>query len=158
MYLNTNRASNDLYHENYDCIGVMFASLINYYPYHEKDSEELEIKSLEILNKVICDFDDTVSCLLKFFKFNVREKDANFSFLLQLFERKFKTIEKIKVAGSTYMAACGLHPGQRNAETLSGLSSAQILLTLTEFAASVMRKLQNINREFETDFKLRVGN
>ena len=37
------------------------------------------------------------------------------TFLLQLlFEAQFARIEKIKVISSTYMAACGLQPGQKN--------------------------------------------
>ncbi|KAK6629112.1 hypothetical protein RUM43_002929 [Polyplax serrata] len=133
VYLNTNRASNDLYHENYDCIAVMFASLVNYDLYTEKNTDQSDIKGLEILNKIICDFDDA------------------------LYESRFKTVEKIKVAGSTYMAACGLHPGQKESSNADGVSSTKVVLTLIEFAATVFRRLQLINKEFNTDFKLRIG-
>lgn len=61
VYLNTNRASNELYHENYDCVAVMFASLTNYSLYDDGDKEFSELRSLEILNQIICDFDSSVS-------------------------------------------------------------------------------------------------
>uniref|UniRef100_A0A1A9X0W6 adenylate cyclase n=1 Tax=Glossina brevipalpis TaxID=37001 RepID=A0A1A9X0W6_9MUSC len=69
---------NELYYEEYDNVAVMFASIKNY------DTENV---GLRVLNEIICDFDD----VLKHFES----------------EGAFK-IEKIKVAGWTYMAACGL--------------------------------------------------
>ncbi|KAL9911197.1 adenylyl cyclase X D isoform 3-T3 [Glossina fuscipes fuscipes] len=69
---------NELYYEEYDNVAVMFASIENY------DTENV---GLRVLNEIICDFDD----VLKHFES----------------EGAFK-IEKIKVAGWTYMAACGL--------------------------------------------------
>ncbi|KAI8126037.1 hypothetical protein FF38_01067 [Lucilia cuprina] len=69
---------NELYYEEYDNVAVMFASIKNY---------DIESVGLRVLNEIICDFDD----------------------VLKLFEAEgmFK-VEKIKVAGWTYMAACGL--------------------------------------------------
>ena len=80
------------------------------------------------------------------------------NFLLQLFENKFKTVEKIKVAGSTYLAACGLHPGQKDSKDLiRRKESTKMVVILAEFAANVLRRLEKINKDFKTDFKLRIG-
>ncbi|XP_005175233.1 adenylyl cyclase X E [Musca domestica] len=69
---------NELYYEEYDNVAVMFATIKNY---------DIDNVGLRVLNEIICDFDE----------------------VLKLFESEgmFK-VEKIKVAGWTYMAACGL--------------------------------------------------
>lgn len=71
-------------------------------------------------------------------------------------------MEKIKVAGWTYMAACGLDPGRRESNTscTNGTdtnSSEQFALILARFAAEMMRTLHKINQDFSTNFRLRVG-
>lgn len=67
-------------------------------------------------------------------------------------------VEKIKIAGWTYMAACGLDPTRR--ESFDSISYNQsigdsqhttpynkaILITMVEFAAAVMMQLQNFNK------------
>lgn len=50
--------------------------------YTENNLNEQGLKCLQLLNEIICDFDQLLSCT------------------------PFKTIEKIKTIGSTYMAAC----------------------------------------------------
>lgn len=50
--------------------------------YTENNLNEQGLKCLQLLNEIICDFDQLLSC------------------------PPFKTIEKIKTIGSTYMAAC----------------------------------------------------
>lgn len=68
-------------------------------------------------------------------------------------------VEKIKVAGWTYMAACGVDPGRR--DSVNSLNtdsySENVVLVLTRFAAKMMGVLENINRETFQNFKLRVG-
>lgn len=79
-------------------------------------------------------------------------------------------VEKIKVAGWTYMAACGLDPSRRdsvnsssNVSTYGGHNSAYdkaIVLTMVEFAAAMMMQLQTFNRGSFQSFEglnLRIG-
>jgi len=76
-----------------------------------------------------------------------------------LFEESFKQVEKIKVAGWTYMAACGLDPGRRDSINSLNMASYSdhVVLVLTRFAAQMMGILQRINSETFQTFKLRVG-
>jgi len=65
VYLNTHRTANELYHENYDSVAVMFATLTNYTLCDDEDQTCSELRSLEILNQIICDFDNKVNiCFL----------------------------------------------------------------------------------------------
>ena len=76
-----------------------------------------------------------------------------------LFEAGFMRVEKIKVAGWTYMAACGVDPGRRDSviSLHKNSYSEHVVLVLTRFAAKMMGVLQNINRETFQTFRLRVG-
>lgn len=48
----------DLYHERYSCIAVMFASIPNYKEfYDENDVNKQGLECLRLLNEIICDFD-----------------------------------------------------------------------------------------------------
>lgn len=48
----------DLYHEHYNCIAVMFASIPNYKEfYDENDVNKQGLECLRLLNEIICDFD-----------------------------------------------------------------------------------------------------
>lgn len=80
---------NDFYNEEYENVAVMFATIMNFETASDSiDSENNELKSL---NEIICAFD---------------EKLLSFPGLLK--------IEKIKVAGWSYMCACGLDPGRND--------------------------------------------
>jgi adenylate cyclase len=76
-----------------------------------------------------------------------------------LFHASYLRVEKIKVAGWTYMAACGLDPGRRDSVNSVNRDSYSdhVVLVLTRFAANMMGVLQKINRETFQTFKLRVG-
>lgn len=81
----------DLYHESYPSIAVMFASIPNYKEfYDETDTNKQGLECLRLLNEIICDFDKL------------------------LLKPKFSSIEKIKTIGSTYMLASGLSPGKED--------------------------------------------
>lgn len=78
---------NDFYNEEYENVAVMFATIMNFEAASNSiDSENNELRSL---NDIICAFDEN----------------------LQTFSGYLK-IEKIKVAGWSYMCACGLEPGR----------------------------------------------
>ncbi|GIZ02922.1 adenylate cyclase type 2, partial [Caerostris extrusa] len=131
-FLSTNRQAEELYHERYRNVAVMFASIPNYKEfYDETDINKQGLECLRLLNEIICDFDKL------------------------LLKPKFSRIEKIKTIGSTYMAAAGLQPGREE----NGDESRQghNLLALTEFAIALMALLDQINRESFQRFRLRVG-
>ena len=72
------------YSQNHDCVGVMFASIVNFRHLLQDDENKGE-DSLRLLNSIISEFD------------------------MLLEKQQFAGIEKIKTIGSTYMAASGLN-------------------------------------------------
>lgn len=78
---------NDFYNEEYENVAVMFATIMNFEA--STNTIESENNELKSLNEIICAFDD------KLYTFSGNLK-----------------IEKIKVAGWSYMCACGLDPGR----------------------------------------------
>ena len=72
------------YSQNHDCVGVLFASIVNFRHLLQHDENKGE-DSLRLLNCIISEFD------------------------MLLEKQQFTSIEKIKTIGSTYMAASGLN-------------------------------------------------
>ncbi|KAH1009575.1 hypothetical protein HUJ04_001908 [Dendroctonus ponderosae] len=128
-----NTLSQELYHQSYSRVGVVFASITNYHEFYtELDGNNQGVECLRLLNEIIADFDDLLS------------------------EERFKAIDKIKTVGSTYMAAVGLMPDLRildEDEATAGLH----LGTLVEFVFAMRERLLNINENSYNNFMLRVG-
>ncbi|XP_059048052.1 adenylyl cyclase X E-like [Achroia grisella] len=147
VYLNMNRSIDELYYEKYDNVAVMFASLTDYKLGVEDDADLSDKTVLGMLDSVISDFDR----------------------LLLTGSSAYK-VEKIKMAGWTYMAACGLEPSKRQSFDSTSINSniknqntvynRAIVMTMLEFAAAMMRKLQDFNRGSFQSFEglnLRIG-
>ncbi|CAH0724707.1 unnamed protein product, partial [Brenthis ino] len=148
VYLDLNRSLDELYYEKYDNVAVMFASLTDYKLGLENDEDLSDKFVLSILDEVISDFDR-----------------------LLLTGSSVHKVEKIKMAGWTYMAACGLDPNRRDSFDSSSYTSLvdknkntpynrAIVLTMVEFAAAMMMQLQNFNRGSFQSFEglsLRIG-
>lgn len=95
-FLKKERLTQELYHESYSSVAVMFASIPNYKEfYDETDVNKQGLECLRLLNEIICDFDKL------------------------LLKPKFSGIEKIKTIGSTYMVASGLRPGKEEGAFVS---------------------------------------
>ncbi|KAK4296504.1 hypothetical protein Pmani_031004, partial [Petrolisthes manimaculis] len=129
-FLVNSNTPQELYHERYSSVGVMFASIPNYKEfYDETDVNKQGLECLRLLNEIICDYDK----------------------LLQ--KPKYSLVEKIKTIGSTYMVASGLHPGKEEAQD----RTERCLVLLVEFALALAAVLDAINKESFQNFKLRVG-
>ncbi|XP_037294746.1 adenylate cyclase type 2 isoform X2 [Manduca sexta] len=132
-FLTSVASEEDLYHERYSSIAVMFASIPNYKEfYDETDVNKQGLECLRLLNEIICDFDKL------------------------LLKPKFSCIEKIKTIGSTYMIASGLRPGKED-QTDANTKEEHTVAILVEFAIALMTILDQINRESFQRFKLRIG-
>ncbi|XP_026481502.1 adenylate cyclase type 2-like [Ctenocephalides felis] len=133
-FLRSARVKEQLYHERYACVAVMFASIPNYKEfYDETDVNKQGLECLRLLNEIICDFDKL------------------------LLKPKFSSIEKIKTIGSTYMLASGLRPGKEESAEELKRSEEQTVVVLVEFACALFAALDQINRESFQRFRLRVG-
>lgn len=63
--LQQNTLSQDLYHQSYSKVGVVFASITNYHEFYmELDGNNQGVECLRLLNEIIADFDE-VSCNLQ---------------------------------------------------------------------------------------------
>uniref|UniRef100_A0A3B3ZZH3 adenylate cyclase n=1 Tax=Periophthalmus magnuspinnatus TaxID=409849 RepID=A0A3B3ZZH3_9GOBI len=126
-FLARNWKNEDLYHQSYDLVCVMFASIPDFKEFYtESDVNKEGLECLRLLNEIIADFDELLS------------------------KPKFSGVEKIKTIGSTYMAATGLN-------TASGPEQYMHIGTMVEFAFALVGKLDLINKHSFNDFKLRVG-
>lgn len=127
------KAAEDWYHQSYDCVCVMFASVPDFKVFYtECDVNKEGLECLRLLNEIIADFDEL------------------------LLKPKFSGVEKIKTIGSTYMAAAGLSvpSGHENQD----LERKHVHIgVLVEFSMALMSKLDGINRHSFNSFRLRVG-
>lgn len=128
-----NTLSQELYHQSYSRVAVVFASITNYHEFYtELDGNNQGVECLRLLNEIIADFDDLLD------------------------EERFKAIDKIKTVGSTYMAAVGLMPDQRILDDDES-TAGHHLSTLVEFVFAMRDRLLNINENSYNNFMLRVG-
>lgn len=119
------------YSKNHDSVGVIFASIVNFSEFYE-ESYEGGKECYRVLNELIGDFDD----LLR--------------------KPEFKSVEKIKTIGATYMAASGLNVRQM-AENEDD-SPHTHLRELFNFALEMMGVLDDFNKNMlGFGFKLRIG-
>ncbi|XP_014797665.1 PREDICTED: adenylate cyclase type 7 isoform X2 [Calidris pugnax] len=128
------KRNEDWYHQSYDCVCVMFASIPDFKVFYtECDVNKEGLECLRLLNEIIADFDEL------------------------LLKPKFSGVEKIKTIGSTYMAAAGLSvtPGQENNQDKER-QHAHIGI-MVEYGIALMSKLDGINRHSFNNFRLRVG-
>lgn len=112
-------------------MGVIFASIVNFSEFYEETYEGGK-ECYRVLNELIGDFDE----LLR--------------------KPEFRSVEKIKTIGSTYMAASGLNV-QQMAEGDNNSPHAH-LRALFNFALEMMGVLDDFNKNMlGFGFKLRIG-
>ncbi|XP_037089607.1 Ca(2+)/calmodulin-responsive adenylate cyclase-like [Pollicipes pollicipes] len=126
------RNNMELYHQSYARIGVMFGSITNFHEfYSELDGNNQGVECLRLLNEIIADFDELLD------------------------EDRFRTVDKIKTIGSTYMAAVGLIPDQRILD--DDASALYYMSVLAELAFAFRERLHSINENSYNNFMLRIG-
>uniref|UniRef100_A0A671SQL8 adenylate cyclase n=1 Tax=Sinocyclocheilus anshuiensis TaxID=1608454 RepID=A0A671SQL8_9TELE len=109
-FLARNWKNEDLYHQSYDLVCVMFASIPDFKEFYtESDVNKEGLECLRLLNEIIADFDELLS------------------------KPKFSGVEKIKTIGSTYMAATGLNatPGPEYIQVSEILHPNYLFIYLT---------------------------
>ncbi|XP_008570523.1 PREDICTED: adenylate cyclase type 4 isoform X2 [Galeopterus variegatus] len=172
QFIGQNRRNEDLYHQSYECVCVLFASVPDFKEFYSESNINHEgLECLRLLNEIIADFDELLS------------------------KPKFSGVEKIKTIGSTYMAATGLNatsgqdaqqveqtlltyrpplgshcwahsgthccaligPSWWQAHCQDAERSCSHLGTMVEFAVALGSKLDVINKHSFNNFRLRVG-
>ncbi|XP_017779722.1 PREDICTED: adenylate cyclase type 9 [Nicrophorus vespilloides] len=120
---------NAKYSENFNNVAIIFASIVNFNEMY--DESYLGGKEfLRVLNELIGDFDE----------------------LLTLPE--FRSVEKIKTIGSTFMAASGLNSRMRDEQE----DENEHLFALMDFAIAMQNVIDNFNRDLlEFNLILRIG-
>lgn len=115
------------YSENHKDVGIIFASIVNFNELY--DESYLGGKEyLRVLNELIGDFDELLA------------------------RDEFKSVEKIKTIGSTYMAASGLD------STFRKENSNEHLYGLLDFAVAMQNVIETFNRDLlEFNLVLRIG-
>ncbi|XP_076864575.1 adenylate cyclase type 2b isoform X2 [Brachyhypopomus gauderio] len=133
-FLARNWKNEDLYHQSYELVCVMFASIPDFKEFYtESDVNKEGLECLRLLNEIIADFDELLS------------------------KPKFSGVEKIKTIGSTYMAATGLNITPGAEITQDHDRQYMHIGTMIEFAFALVGKLDVINKHSFNDFKLRLG-
>lgn len=114
------------YSENHRSVAIIFASIVNFNELY--DESYLGGKEyLRVLNELIGDFDELLS------------------------RPEFRSVEKIKTIGSTFMAASGLDP------QLRGDGDAHIF-ALMDFAVAMQNVVKDFNKDLlEFNLILRIG-
>ncbi|XP_078393746.1 adenylate cyclase type 4-like [Cetorhinus maximus] len=134
QFIGQHRKNEDLYHQSYDCVCVMFASIPDFKEfYSESDVNREGLECLRLLNEIIADFDELLS------------------------KPKFSGVEKIKTIGSTYMAASGLNAALGQEGPQDAERNCTHIGVMVEFAVAMMGKLDFINKHSFNNFKLRIG-
>nr|XP_045612340.1 adenylyl cyclase 78C-like isoform X1 [Procambarus clarkii] len=126
-FLSEDRKGEELFSKAYDNVGVLFASIPNFTQFYSEDVNR-GMECIRLLNEIIADFDELLD------------------------EDRFTCIEKIKTIGSTYMAASGLNPTEKDNE-----DSHAHLCALVDFALEMKARLEEVNKHSFNNFRLRVG-
>lgn len=120
------------YSRNYENVGVIFASIVNFSDFYEENFEGGK-ECIRVLNELVGDFDDLLTD-----------------------KSQFSQVEKIKtVNGSTFMAGAGLYPegcAKKDAHPYDHLKQ------LVEFAMGMIKVVDKFNEHMlGFEFHLRIG-
>ncbi|EFN73315.1 Adenylate cyclase type 5 [Camponotus floridanus] len=120
--------SDELYHEQCDCVCIMFASIPNFSEFYvELEANNEGVECLRLLNEIIADFDELLA------------------------EEQFKYIEKIKSTGATYMAASGL------TKSTCDMRDFKHVVAMADYALRIREQLAYVNEHSFNNFRMRVG-
>lgn len=160
------------YSKNHQDVGILFASIVNFNEMY--DESYLGGKEyLRVLNELIggkCYISLNISLFKKLKKKNLLSNFSDTNTQLQientcksflflfwldfdelLLRDEFKSIEKIKTIGSTYMCASGLDETYRS-------DSYEHLYALLDFAVAMQNAIESFNRDLlEFNLVLRIG-
>ena len=118
--------------QNYDLVGILFASITNFYEFYEENFEG-GIECIRVLHEIVADFDKLLD--------------------------KYEYVEKIKtVSGTTFMAASGLNSKITHPLLKDDTHKYLHLQQLVDFALDLRKTLDEFNTNMlGFAFRLRCG-
>ncbi|XP_069690634.1 adenylate cyclase type 6 isoform X2 [Periplaneta americana] len=127
-FLSSDKNADELYHEQCECVCVMFASIPNFSEFYvELEGNNEGVECLRLLNEIIADFDELLA------------------------ERRFRYIEKIKSTGATYMAASGL------TKSTCDMRGFHHVTAMADYALRIREQLSYVNEHSFNNFRIRIG-
>ncbi|XP_041614964.1 adenylate cyclase type 4 isoform X5 [Vulpes lagopus] len=159
QFIGQNRRNEDLYHQSYECVCVLFASVPDFKEFYSESNINHEgLECLRLLNEIIADFDEASGWASEREEGESKKAWGHSLLSVQLLSKpKFSGVEKIKTIGSTYMAATGLNATSGQDAQQDDERSCSHLGTMVEFAVALGSKLDVINKHSFNNFRLRVG-
>ncbi|CAL1537656.1 unnamed protein product [Lymnaea stagnalis] len=117
----------NLYYEDINNVGVMFASIVNFSEFYiELESNNEGVECLRLLNEIIADFDTLLT------------------------HKRFFCVEKIKTVGQTYMCASGL-------TSRTNFLDMTHITALADYTFALQNQMQYINENSFNNFVMRIG-
>lgn len=127
FFMSGDKNNDELYHEQCDSGCIIFASIPNFSEFYvELESNNEGVECLRLLNEIIADFDEILE------------------------EECFRSIEKIKSTGATYMAASGLAD---HSSTIDNVHVEAVAM----YALRIRDQLNYVNEHSFNNFKIRIG-
>ncbi|XP_048968978.1 adenylate cyclase type 4 isoform X8 [Canis lupus dingo] len=157
QFIGQNRRNEDLYHQSYECVCVLFASVPDFKEFYSESNINHEgLECLRLLNEIIADFDEAWGWASEREEGESKKAWGHSLLSVQLLSKpKFSGVEKIKTIGSTYMAATGLNATSGQDAQQDDERSCSHLGTMVEFAVALGSKLDVINKHSFNNFRLR---
>ncbi|XP_022086352.1 adenylate cyclase type 9-like isoform X2 [Acanthaster planci] len=110
--------STSKFSQNHENVAVIFCSIVNFIDFYEEAYQDGK-ECIRVLHELVSDFDNLLSM------------------------EDFKSVEKIKTIGPTYMAACGLHPPSAEDDG----NPTKCLINMMEFAIEMIKQVKVFNDE-----------
>jgi len=127
------------YSHSYDHVGVIFASVTNFWDFYEEKFEG-GMGCIRVLNEIVRDLDDLLMSVD-----NVTKRS----------DARWAAIQKIKTVGPCYMAASGLDPVTEE-QTRQG--NHEHIVNLMDFCFKILDTIRQFNSyTFGTNFTMKIG-
>uniref|UniRef100_A0A670Y7N8 adenylate cyclase n=1 Tax=Pseudonaja textilis TaxID=8673 RepID=A0A670Y7N8_PSETE len=130
-FLARNLKNEDLYHQSYDCVCVMFASIPDFKEFYtESDVNKEGLECLRLLNEIIADFDDFVACFddctcLTVVCVCIQEPDRQYMHIGTMVEFAFALGAKLDVINKHSFNDFKLRVGINHGPVIAGVIGAQ---------------------------------
>uniref|UniRef100_A0A7N6BES3 adenylate cyclase n=1 Tax=Anabas testudineus TaxID=64144 RepID=A0A7N6BES3_ANATE len=125
-FLGRNWKNEDLYHQSYESVCVMFASIPDFKEFYtESDVNKEGLECLRLLNEIIADFDEVNSCPIDEFTLSDKEHDRQYMHIGTMVEFAFALVGKLDVINKHSFNDFRLRIGINHGPVIAGVIGAQ---------------------------------